>query len=249
MDKNQNQLKLYDRLPAAAPNGGFKIDDPEALKAQRGVIWDFLKTLGQKFLQGADLSSTPFPVYINEPRSYLEMLCDGWCTAPTYLTQAAKTTDPVERLKLVITFAISGLHNTVHLKKPFNPILGETYQATFEDGTEVFCEQTCHHPPITAWELVGPDREYFLYGYGEWTASFRGNSVKGAQRGALFVDFKDGTKIKYNLPLVLLNGVLYGERIMDYEGTLNFADEKNGLLATIHIPPPSNGNFFSSFFW
>jgi hypothetical protein len=33
--------------------------------------------------------------------------------------------------------------------KPFNPILGETYQGNFDDGTEVYCEHTSHHPPIT----------------------------------------------------------------------------------------------------
>jgi len=198
-------------------------------------------------MQGADLMGTPFPVYINEPRSYLEMLCDGWCTAPTFLTKAGRETDPLERFKLVITFAISGLHNTCHLGKPFNPILGETYQAAFEDGTEIYCEQTCHHPPITAWQLFGPDRLYNMYGYGEWTASFRGNSVKGAQKGPLFVEFKDGTKIRYNLPVVLLNGVLWGDRIMEYEGSVTFTDEKNGLQANIHIPIPVNG-FFGGFF-
>jgi hypothetical protein len=53
-------------------------------------------------------------------------------------------TDPVERMKLVITFALSGLHNTCKQKKPFNPILGETYQAVFEDGTQIYCEQVCY---------------------------------------------------------------------------------------------------------
>jgi len=244
-----NHMKLYDRLPTAALTGGWKVDDQEALKAQRGVVWEFLKTIGQKIMQGADLMGTPFPVYINEPRSYLEMLCDGWCTAPTYLTRAGHETDPLERLKLVITFAISGLHNTCHLGKPFNPILGETYQAGFEDGTEIYCEQLCHHPPITAWQLFGPDHLYYLYGYGEWTAAFRGNSVKGAQKGPLFVEFRDGTKIKYNLPLVLLNGVLWGDRIMEYEGVVAFSDEKKWITSNNTYSNTCKWKFFWRIFW
>jgi len=34
--------------------------------------------------------------------------------------------------------------------KPFNPILGETWQARMEDGTSMCMEQISHHPPISA---------------------------------------------------------------------------------------------------
>ncbi len=33
--------------------------------------------------------------------------------------------------------------------KPFNPIIGETYQGYWPDGSSIFCEHTSHHPPIT----------------------------------------------------------------------------------------------------
>jgi len=58
-------------------------------------------------------------------------------------------------------------------------VAGETFQATFSNGTEVFCEQVSHHPPVSAFELVGPNRSWHFYGRGAWVASFRGNSVKG----------------------------------------------------------------------
>ena len=41
-------------------------------------------------------------------------------------------------------------------RKPFNPILGETWQATLSDGTELFLEQISHHPPISAFQMFGP---------------------------------------------------------------------------------------------
>jgi hypothetical protein len=102
-------------------------------------------------------------------------------SAPSFLNKAAHTSDPVERFKLVMTFAVSGFFNTVENQKgkPFNPVLGETYQATFEDGTRIHAEQASHHPPITCWQVFGPEDCYHFYGFGEWSASFRGNSVKG----------------------------------------------------------------------
>jgi hypothetical protein len=53
------------------------------------------------------------------------MVADGWCFAPIYLKQAAIESDPVERMKMVITFAIAGLSNTCCPKKPLNPLLGK----------------------------------------------------------------------------------------------------------------------------
>jgi hypothetical protein len=40
---------------------------------------------------------------------------------------ATRTNDPVERVKLVVTMVIAGLYNGTKQKKPFNPILGETF--------------------------------------------------------------------------------------------------------------------------
>ena len=43
----------------------------------------------------------------------------------------------------MIAFFISGLHRGCRQVKPFNPILGETFQARYSDGTSVLCEQVC----------------------------------------------------------------------------------------------------------
>ena len=61
-----------------------------------------------------------------------------------------------------------GLHNGCKQKKPFNPILGETYQATYPDGTNIFLEQISHHPPVSMYELEGPGKAWKLRGYNEY---------------------------------------------------------------------------------
>jgi hypothetical protein len=40
-------------------------------------------------------------------------------------------------MKLCITFAVSGLYKNTRQLKPFNPILGETLQGYFQDGTSI----------------------------------------------------------------------------------------------------------------
>jgi len=166
-----------------------------------------------------------------------------------FLGKAAKATDPIERMKYVITFAISGLHNTVKQKKPFNPILGETYQAYLADGTQLYCEQSSHHPPVSNWLVYGPNEAWRFYGFGEWTASFRGNSLRGRQEGPHIIEFPDGTRIIYELPEVWIKGLLFGTRLIDFAGAVKFRDDKNGIGADIVIDPPVvNDSSWSAWF-
>lgn len=89
------------------------------------------------------------PIRIFEPRSIVERISDIWGYAYEYLTKAAELSDPLERFKMVIAYGVCALHLITSIAKPFNPILGETYEGRFPDGTEVFCEHISHHPPIT----------------------------------------------------------------------------------------------------
>lgn len=50
---------------------------------------------------------------------------------------------------------------SLSMEKPFNPILGETYQG-FVDGCPVYVEQISHHPPVMAHMFMG--RGYNLTG-------------------------------------------------------------------------------------
>jgi hypothetical protein len=59
-------------------------------------------------------------------------------------------------MKFVMTASVSYIYPTHCFDKPLNPILGETYQAIHEDGSEIFLEQVCHHPPISYILMNGP---------------------------------------------------------------------------------------------
>eukprot|EP01132_Coremiostelium_polycephalum_P003275 gene3275-4102_t len=211
------------------PNGGWKFIDDVELKKQRGVCWELVKSVGNSIIEGKELVNTTLPIALFEARSFLEKLTDTWCYAPTYLNRAAEATDPVERLKYVISFTISGLHLTSTLTKPFNPLLGETFQGSFADGTQVYSEQTSHHPPISHWQVVGKDEKFHYHGHGIWSAGCRGNVVKGYQKGPHYIDFQDGTRISWTLPDIYIKGIFWGDRVTDLAGKIHFTDERNGL--------------------
>jgi len=229
------------------PSGGWLYKDEAELKRQRGVAWELLKGVGNSLLEGKDLVNTTLPIHLFEPRSFLERLTDTWAYAPRFLSAAGASVDPVERLKNVVAFAISGLHLLSTSRKPFNPIIGETYQALFPDGTEVFCEQSTHHPPASNWEVIDKNHTFHFWGYGIWSASCRGNTIKGTQKGPNNIDFADGSRVSYTLPDVNIKGVMWGERVIELGGTMVFTDETNSIACEVIFNPNAVG-FVRSFF-
>jgi hypothetical protein len=100
--------------------------------------------------------SISLPVDLFEPRSILERNAALIGFAPLFFNRAAdRSYTPLEQMKAALAYLTSRIHLAVEQRKPFNPILGETYQG-FIDGCPVYYEQISHHPPIFAWQYIVP---------------------------------------------------------------------------------------------
>lgn len=56
------------------------------------------------------------------------------------MNKASSISDPVERMKLILTATIGCFYINCSFLKPLNPILGETISAHYCDGTELYAE-------------------------------------------------------------------------------------------------------------
>jgi hypothetical protein len=81
---------------------------------------------------------------------------------------------------------------SIHMEKPFNPILGETYQG-YVDGCPIYLEQISHHPPVSAYYFVG--RGYKKYGTTEPHISIGLNKGSGYSLNPHYIEYEDGMKI------------------------------------------------------
>lgn len=130
-------------------------------KGEDGVLGGFMSALRGSI--GKDLTKLRMPVALNEPLSALQTLCEE-LEYQSLLNEAAKCSDPVERIALVSAFAISGYASkaTRTTRKPFNPLLGETYELdrTADMGFRYVAEQVSHHPPIGA---AYADSDYWVW--------------------------------------------------------------------------------------
>jgi hypothetical protein len=162
---------------------------------------------------------------------------------PHYLNRAAATPDPVERMKLFIVSSISSYYHTSTFIKPvsprqLNPVLGETLYGRMDDGTELFAEQSSHHPPVSHYLVQGPN--YRAYGHLNFSAKAGFNSVTVSSRqitnsGRKVVEFEDGQTITANCADEIFNGSFFGTMRHESVGVLNYEDQRNRLTCSVKI--------------
>jgi hypothetical protein len=133
----------------------------------------------------------------------------------------------------VIAFSLSSLYICTSQYKPFNPILGETFQGNFSDGTQVFCEHTSHHPPVTNFHMHPEDKAFEFYGFYEFTGQMGANSLKSGLRGPNNIRFADGHHIRFKSVDFKLGGTVMGERTIEASGHVVFEDLTNNRKAVI----------------
>lgn len=90
-------------------------------------------------------------VNFNEPLSMLQRLTED-LEYHELLDKAARCDSSLEQMCLVAAFSVSSYSTTVHrTAKPFNPLLGETYELDRleEFGYRSLCEQVTTQPQAT----------------------------------------------------------------------------------------------------
>ncbi|KAL3310689.1 hypothetical protein Ciccas_010740, partial [Cichlidogyrus casuarinus] len=98
---------------------------------------------------GRDISKIRLPVKLNEPLSALQRLCEEM-EYSHLLDKAANEDDPLMRMAYVAAYCVSSYNVGFYraATKPFNPLMGETYECLHaEYGWKFVAEQISHHPP------------------------------------------------------------------------------------------------------
>ena len=88
------------------------------------------------------MSTVPAPSYMHHYLSQQSLHCNDMSFCGE-LKKAAKSNDPVQRLKHIVKFFVSPNFINPTLcgcRIPLNPILGETYQREMPDGTKFYAE-------------------------------------------------------------------------------------------------------------
>ena len=183
--------------PSLNANNNSSTQQPQApARVRRSVIpvkpnyplnlWGIMKNC-----IGKELSKIPMPVNFSEPLSMLQRLSED-LEYSEILDQAAAMTDSRQQLAYIAAFTVSSYATTtVRTTKPFNPLLGETYECDRTDdlGWKLVTEQVSHHPPAAAQHVESDKWELWQ----EFTMSskFRGKYLQIIPLGLTHLRFKE----------------------------------------------------------
>ncbi|EYU23919.1 hypothetical protein ABFS82_14G314600 [Erythranthe guttata] len=191
---------------------------PDPVEKEKGVsLWSMIKDN-----IGKDLTKVCLPVYFNEPLSSLQKCYED--LEYSYLIDRAyewgKRGNSLMRILNVAAFAISGYASTEGRNcKPFNPLLGETYEADYPDkGLRFFSEKVSHHPMIVACHCEGTGWKF--YGDSNLKSKFWGRSIQLDPVGVLTLEFDDGEIFQWSKVTTSIYNLILGKLYCDHYGTM-----------------------------
>ncbi|XP_054619968.1 oxysterol-binding protein-related protein 3-like isoform X2 [Dunckerocampus dactyliophorus] len=179
-------------------------------------LWNILKNN-----IGKDLSKVAVPVQLNEPLNTLQRLCEE-LEYSELLHTANKTHNPYQRMVYIATFAITAYTSSYYRagSKPFNPVLGETFECDRPDkGFRFIAEQVSHHPPVS---ICHADSKNFTFWQDvRWKNKFWGKSMEIVPMGTTHVTLPAyGDHYEWNKVTSCIHNIISGQRWIEHYGEM-----------------------------
>nr|XP_033477691.1 oxysterol-binding protein-related protein 1 isoform X2 [Epinephelus lanceolatus] len=197
-------------------------------------IWSILRNC-----IGMELSKITMPVIFNEPLSFLQRLTEYM--EHTYLIHQANTSsDSIERMKCVAAFAVSAVASQwERTGKPFNPLLGETYELVREDlGFRLISEQVSHHPPVSAFHAEGLKQDFVFHGSIYPKLKFWGKSVEAEPKGIITLELpKHNEAYTWTNPTCCVHNIIVGQLWIEQYGNVEVINHKTGERCYLNFIP------------
>lgn len=228
------------RAKTACTDDGVKPMTAEELEYERGLS-KVLMTKFAKAIFSMDFTRFSFPVGYSEQRSFLERTADLFAfIADVYAEDMVDCGVAETRLNYLATGIIAGFHVYLAGKKPWNPVLGETFVGRWPNGVTMYGEQTSHHPPISDFQIFGPDNSWKCHAHCNFSISSGIRQVDVIQQGVFHLEFEDGTVYEWQFPTISVLGIIQGERYVLVKGPLVVEDKTNELTVTVNIAPKAD---------
>lgn len=198
---------------------------------------------------GKDLSTVSMPVTANEPISLLQRLAES--VEYSHLLDSAASTkiSATERLMYITAFAISYFANNRvkerAIRKPFNPMLGETYELVREDlGYRFIAEKVSHHPVRMACQAESLNNGGWCFTQSPRPdQKFWGKSVELNTDGRARVVLQEAKEsYSWNQATCFLRNVIAGEKYVEPVQNMTVLCETTGLSAVVTF---KSGGMFS----
>ncbi|EHB07479.1 Oxysterol-binding protein-related protein 2 [Heterocephalus glaber] len=183
-----------------------------------------------------ELSKITMPIAFNEPLSFLQRITE-YMEHVYLIHRASRQVQPLERMQSVAAFAVSAVASQwERTGKPFNPLLGETYELVREDlGFRFISEQVSHHPPISAFYSEGLNQDFVFHGSIYPKLKFWGKSVEAEPRGTITLELlKHNEAYTWTNPTCCVHNVIIGKLWIEQYGVVEILNHSKKKLFIIY---------------
>lgn len=165
---------------------------------------------------GKDITKFSVPVYINEPISMVQKVTEIM-ENEELLVRANREANSKIRLMLIASMgAAQYCCMKTRITKPFNPILGETYEYCCSKFKYIG-EQVSHHPPVTAAYAVSEDYEFYMQTHTKLGLSW--GYMKAVPNGLQHVKLKrTGEHFTISRPNTHVKNLVFGQLSIEQVG-------------------------------
>lgn len=204
---------------------------PEAKQLPPSLIGFLRKNVGK------DLSTIAMPVSANEPLSLLQRVSEQLEYSELLDQAATAPAETGERILLIAAFAVSSFSNARvkerAIRKPFNPMLGETFELVREDkGFRFIAEKVCHRPVIMACHA---DSALWTFSQSpQPTQKFWGKSAELITSGRVRIYIPStNDRYSYTVATSFLRNIIAGEKYVEPTGHMHVHNETTGEKAVV----------------
>ncbi|CAO3613780.1 unnamed protein product [Cunninghamella echinulata] len=196
---------------------------------------------------GKDLSTIAMPVSMNEPLNMLQKACEEleYCEL---LDKANKLPTSIERLMYITVFAVSSYTSSQYRtgRKPFNPLMTETYENIRPDkGFRYISEKVSHNPLIIAAHAESPSYKYWQCT--KIKSKFWGKSMEFMTEGVFNVKLNDhDDHYTFNKPSSWMKNMIAGEKYLEHSGEMKVTNHTTGEYCTVTFKEGTGGGLFGA---
>uniref|UniRef100_A0A146WLC6 Oxysterol-binding protein n=1 Tax=Fundulus heteroclitus TaxID=8078 RepID=A0A146WLC6_FUNHE len=208
---------------------------PAPMSSRNSVsIWGILKKC-----IGLELSKITMPIAFNEPLSFLQRITE-YMEHACLLNRACELSNSLQRMEMVASFAISAVGSQWgRTGKPFNPLLGETFELIREDpGYRLVSEQVSHHPPVSAFHAESLSGDFVFHGSIYPKLKFWGKSVEAEPRGTMTLELlKHNEVYTWSNPTCCVHNIILGKLWIEQYGTMEIINHSTGEKCVLEFKP------------
>lgn len=221
-------------------DGAFRESLPKFLpgtKPPAVSLWSVLKNA-----VGKDLTKISLPVHFNEPSSMLQRMGEDMEYSRLLDLASKQSGSGPERLLWVTAFAMSNYSSTAgRIAKPFNPLLGETFEYARPDrGYRYISEQVSHHPPISA--CYCDSANYIFFSEVDVKSNFWGKSYELLPQGVshVYLFLENGKKVEHyswKKVTTAVTNLIVGNPTIEHYGDMVVTNHSNKDVCRLTFKP------------